>query len=668
MKKITSVMMLAAAAAAAVAALVSCNKEIEKPEVPQESEGIKVVINTGAPETKTYIEGTTPKWKATDAVGVFTGAAGANVKFTNTSADGAAAVFAGTVPASGTYYAYYPYSSATPNENGQYIQIPADQHPTPTSFDGATDILISEAIEINTTDATTVNTRFRRLGSFLKFVFKDGTTGKRLSGVTATKVSVIVDNTYGDGSYRPCPSVRVKPDGLGARGEGMKTISANYGDGVFELTADGNAVYLGILPQPFATGSSFDITITAGDATIKKTVTFKKDFELTSGRILPVPITLEDADYPEKTVKIEKLWDMVSGDTANGISGSWLASLSADGKNGNAQGDRNMTMDGENVYIAEFNNSKNIWAINIETKSVKLLPTTAVLDEGLSNNYLSCARIIRNSNPAYNGGKDVLVVSNLTSGSNNRLYIYDNGIDNEPRVVEMKNCAGRLGDTFTAFGEYEKCMLTFGKHGGNGFVHFQLPVSGTSTSLQNRYNITIGGADANTVNFPALYNIPGDITKGVYAQRGEARAMWVEAATTEDKVWSEWNVKYDTPAVRLHYGLDGDSGNGFATGYNFLEFAGKRYVIYGRFPSAGSAELIIREGASTDEWKNILGLDGGVSPMPRIFYEKIITKNDSFVSGNTGLDVAVYKKSESEVYIAIDKQNVCLSVYKMSFK
>ena len=662
MKKIYNYVMLAAVAAAA---LVSCakEKEMDKPEVAPASEGIKVSLKADA-VTKTYIEGVTPKWKGTDAVGVFTGTNTTNAQFTNTQADGEAAIFNGSVPAAGTYYAYYPYSTGGANDTGALVQIPSEQHPTPTSFDGAADILVSESFEVSTTDETPINVKFRRLGSFLKFTFVDETTGSVLAGLHATKVSVIVDN----GDFRPCPSVRVTPEGLGTRGAGMKTVKALYDDDVYELTADGKATYIGILPQTFAIGASFDVTITTSKFDLKKTLVLDKAIELRGGQILPITVKIKNADIP---VTVTKLWDKISGDTANGITGSWMASLTDGVVTGNAQGDRNVAIDGENVYVAEFNNSKNIWAISIANPSiVKRLPTTSVKSEGLSDNYLSCVRSVRNTNPSYNGGKDIVIATNLMSGGNNTLYIYDNGIDAEPRVVEMLNCAGRLGDTFTTYGDYGHCMLTFGKHNGNGFVHFVLPTTGTSTSLQNRYQITIGGENTNTQNFPAFYPIPGDITKGVYAQRGEARAMWAEASTDEETVWSAWDTAWGTPAVKLHYGIGGDAtnGNGFAVGYNFLEFNGKRYVIYGRISSLGSCELIIREGAMSDAWTTILGLDGVAEPKPRIFYEKIVTKNDSYLSGNSGLDVAVYKKSETEAYIAIDKQNVGLTVYKMSLE
>ena len=88
-------------AAAAAATLVSCNKEIEKPEVPQESEGIKVTIVTGEPETKTTLgdNGKTVSWNSTDKFGFVNVAVPEDNEATIASIDGSgAATITGTAP------------------------------------------------------------------------------------------------------------------------------------------------------------------------------------------------------------------------------------------------------------------------------------------------------------------------------------------------------------------------------------------------------------------------------------------------------------------------------------------------------------------------------------------------------------------------------------------
>lgn len=663
-----------ATAAIAALALASCNKEIELAVTPANGEGIQVsiVADNALDGTKTALSGASSVvWTATDKVGFVNVAAKEKAESGVADIDGdGKATFTATVENTGSYFAYYPYSTdwALSDEGNVQHRIKTAQTPaSATTFDPKADVLVSEAFDVTATGAkeTPSTIRFKRLGAFLKIRFVDNTTGTKLSDQYATTVSI---QSAGTGAQRLATKLVFNETGIVDEVPAEYTITATYESGVYAISNASQAAYLGVRPVTLPSGSNLIITANTAKYSISKTVTLSSDVTIGSGDILPIRVTINDADLP---MSVTKLWDKISGDTGNGISGSWMASLTDGVVTGTAQGDRNVAIDGENVYVAEFNNSKNIWAISIaDPSSVKRLPTTSVKSEGLSNNYLSCVRSVRNSNPSYNGGKDVLIATNLMSGGNNTLYIYDNGIDAEPRVVEMLNCDGRLGDTFTTYGDYGNCMLTFGKHEGNGFVHFALPTSGNSTSLQNRFQITVGGENTNTANFPAFYPIPGDITKGVYGQRGEARAMWAEASTDEATVFSAWEQAWATPAIKLHYGIGGDAtnGNGYAVGYNFLELGGKRYVIYGRISSAGSCELIIREGAMSDAWTTILGLDGVAEPKPRIFYEKIVTKNDSFLSGNSGLDIAVYKKSETEAYIAIDKQNVGLTVYTMSIE
>ena len=233
MKQITKALAFAVLAAAA---LVSCKKELEEP-VFSPSEGIKLTITAGAPVTKTYVEGVTPFWKSTDAIGVFTYSDETNVKF-------------------GKYYAYYPYSDQGASAAGALVKMPEVQYPSPTSFDGAADLLVSEGFDVESAETQNLDKLlFTRLGAFLKFSFIDGTTGGILSGEYVKEVKLIV-NLNVDGTYRPCPSVRITPDGLANFGGGMKTIYAKYDDNVYKLAAAGQSAWFGIRPNTFAAGNT----------------------------------------------------------------------------------------------------------------------------------------------------------------------------------------------------------------------------------------------------------------------------------------------------------------------------------------------------------------------------------------------------------------------------
>ena len=109
-----------------------------------------------------------------------------------------------------------------------------------------------------------------------------------------------------------------------------------------------------------------------------------------------------------------------------------------------AGADRNVTLDGEYIYIAETNTTKNLWAISLSSpETYKKLPVGTVLDEGTF--YVSCPRIIKNTDASINGGKDLLVVSNMHTGGDPKLYVYDKGIGEDPSVINMTTWASQTG-------------------------------------------------------------------------------------------------------------------------------------------------------------------------------------------------------------------------------
>ena len=107
------------ASLAAIAALASCNKEIEAP-VEDLKGGVPFEICASAVDTKTTIDGFDTKWVADDAINLFHAEADSKTyisdgQFTITSANLAANKFTGTLAAklvAGSYdwYALYPYS------------------------------------------------------------------------------------------------------------------------------------------------------------------------------------------------------------------------------------------------------------------------------------------------------------------------------------------------------------------------------------------------------------------------------------------------------------------------------------------------------------------------------------------------------------------------------
>ncbi len=631
-------------AAAAAAALVSCNKEIEKPEVPQESEGIKVTIVTGEPETKTTLgdNGKTVSWNSTDKFGFVNVAVPEDNEATIASIDGSgAATITGTVSTAGTFFAYYPKSTYAATADGGVLRIKTAQSPASgTSFDPAADVLVSETFDVAATGATTApaTVRFKRLGAFLKVYFIDNTTGSRLSGEYATTVSV-------QSSVKSLAAkLTINSTGIVDAANAEKTITATYATDVFELTNASQAAYLGIQPLTLPKDSQLIINVETAKYTISKTVTLPSDVTIGSGEVKPVRITLTDENVTSKTLTLKTVFAKNSTDSE-----SWMSYFG-----GNAGTDRNISMDDEYIYIAESAATAKLWAISVadpnEVKSVNV--------EGVSGgaHALTCPRVVKNTDASVNGGKDVLICSNLTRGGEDpKLYMWVNGIDNAPKAITLTTWATSnwYGDTFTVWGTLQNGVLLFDKtdSSGNGVVTFLLNgVPGDKMYLVGRIK-TVEAFGSHT-GVCAFYPFP-DGTAGVYSPgRGtEARGQF---ATLGSSLKSEGGI-----SVTLSP-LDYDEGtNGFVLGYNFVEWEGFRYVIYGNYVNNKTGYVRVRQGAITDAWNTI------ASTGTRLYRRDLVS--GGLTADNSGMDITA-RVINGELYIAAQMQNVGFGLYKLCYE
>ena len=319
---------------------------------------------------------------------------------------------------------------------------------------------------------------------------------------------------------------------------------------------------------------------------------------------------------------------------------------------GTAGSDRNVALDDDYVYIAETNKTKNLWAIPLTNPSkVRQLPVGTVKDEGIF--YLSCPRVLKNSDAAINGGKDVLVVSSMAEGDPS-LYVYDKGIGEDPSVLKMTTWASRrLGDTFTAWGTFQQATLFFKDfNSAQGTVTFALSGKPTGT-LYLRGRVVappVAGAGA-------YFPFPDNINAGPCTTRG-GKDSWICHAS---KDLASLEGADNAPTLTPLSGYYADAA------FRFIEFNGKRYVAYSRQVSSTDGRLIVLEGKATDSWEAIL-------EQRNVIYQAAIQENaelqdeyneSPMASGNSGMDLDA-RQVGGDVYIAVVKQNVGLSVFKMA--
>lgn len=355
------------------------------------------------------------------------------------------------------------------------------------------------------------------------------------------------------------------------------------------------------------------------------------------------------------TLKVEKLWSKLSGDA------NWF--VAAGGASG---ADFNIAVDDQNVYVPEFGNSKKLLAFDIATgNTITEVNTSTVESVGFDGSiYLSCARVVKK-----NDGTPVLLASNLFQDgetATGRLYIWENGIDAAPAVKTLQqwNAGRRLGDTWTTYGNYEDCWLLMSTQAGNknGIVTFKVPTEGNTSYLISRLAVTTG-------DFCSYYPFPGDMIHGMFSWRGgdhddgiNYRNRYATISSTEDAIKAEGaHTMTLTNLSQWMANLENNLGSGF----NYIEFNGKRYVIWViNSTNAMTFDLVIKEGSTSTAWQDIIN-----TPSATITSNGGFAYRDSNVGGmNTswkqGTDCAVWNTGD-EVYIAVNKCNVGLAVYKM---
>lgn len=357
--------------------------------------------------------------------------------------------------------------------------------------------------------------------------------------------------------------------------------------------------------------------------------------------VIPVTFTWKET---KKGLNISREWGLYSTESE-----AWSDFISGF----TAGADRNVTLDGGFVYIAETNKSKNLWAISLKDPgNYKTLPVGTVKDEGIF--YLSCPRVISNTNAEINGGKDVLAVSNMAEGDPT-LYVYVNGTDNDPVPFAMTTWASRrLGDTFSWWGSWQDGVVFFKDYNSTqGTVTFWL--SGrTSGSM---YLMGRLAAPAQT-GAAAYFPFPDDINNGIISVRG-GETSWLVTASKNLKTLEG----ADNNATLTE--LDPQWAN---CSFRYFTLAGKRYVAVAKQDSSSAGKLLVLEGEGETGW-------GQIVTAGKLVYQAAIqndTENEALdetpstmFSGNSGMDLDVYQNGE-DVYIAVVKQNVGLSLFRVS--
>ena len=321
--------------------------------------------------------------------------------------------------------------------------------------------------------------------------------------------------------------------------------------------------------------------------------------------------------------------------------------------------DRNMTMDSEYVYVAQAAGGNGaVKAISIsdpsQTKDVKVKTYTP---EGLDNgtHAVTCVRMLPNTDPAVNGGKDVLVGSNLTLGDGTEkltVYVWSNGIDADPNYFVIDSGVRRLGDKFTVKGTYQSGELYFFDfNDGNTVIRVNMKdgVAGLWGTPElayatGRFAMPVAGASnigECTIHPDTAFDGDGNPTA---------------ALLTTNAVNGFFTQNAGNAYVASAWGTDPKLTQTF--GYNFFEHGGKDCIAYVKVAGdRASASLNIIED-----------INGAADFKGTLEAQKVLFTAPVNGTGNAGhgLGDCATVVIDGTRYIAVMAQNIGISLYKIN--
>ncbi|MBQ8482705.1 MAG: hypothetical protein IJ504_00195 [Bacteroidales bacterium] len=322
--------------------------------------------------------------------------------------------------------------------------------------------------------------------------------------------------------------------------------------------------------------------------------------------------------------------------------------------------DRNMTMDGEYVYVAQAAGGNGaIKAFSIaDPAQVKDVKVTTHAPAGLDNgtHAVTCVRMLPNTDAAVNDGKPVLVASNLTTGDGTErliVYVWTNGIDADPTYFEIDSGTRRLGDKFTVKGTYQSGELHFFDfNDGNIVIRVKVENGVVGSWPKNglyyaagRYNMPIAGAyniGECTIHPDATFDADGNPSSALLTTNaGSGYFNQKEGNTYELSAW----------------GTDLKLTQTF--GYNFFTYKEKNYIAYVKVEGdRSSATLnIIEDINGAADFKGTLEAQTGLFTAP---------VNGTGNAGHGLGDCAVHQAADGTTYVAVMAQNIGVSLYKLN--
>ena len=242
---------------------------------------------------------------------------------------------------------------------------------------------------------------------------------------------------------------------------------------------------------------------------------------------------------------------------------------------------RGLAMDDEFIYLPKSSGYANVAAVSIADKTVQKAISKSGVSGG-STFATSFVRMIKNTDASVNGGKDVLLLCNLTSTESDadqlRLYAYKDGVDAPPTQIagfcwdsaNSTNDWRRYGDRFFVEGDWSSAKVYFPSFNTPKTVVLNI-ANGARTSVTQ---INAGANSPDGIKDLTVY--PGD--NKLFLTNGSIANL----VAPTGNLANGWN----------EYTLSASCSNALNTwGYNFFEFEGQKYIAYARIIGGTKAQI-----------------------------------------------------------------------------
>ena len=325
---------------------------------------------------------------------------------------------------------------------------------------------------------------------------------------------------------------------------------------------------------------------------------------------------------------------------------------------------RNITMDDQYIYIPQSAADAPVFkAVSITDPSI--VKNVNVDGVAGGTHTLSCARMVPNTDPAINGGKDILLATNLTLGDGSHLHYYAwlNGIDNAPTKFMVDDSGRRMGDKFIVLGSWKNGEVYAKDYNTGNIVRNAMVETGVGewpsadglAYARGRYDYSASVLDAagcigSAYVYPGTPKAGSDIVPG-FLVTSTSSGHWLSNTTG--------NVFASTA----------DLGLGMTHGYNFFtdDKTGAKYVAYMSITpdQTQSSVKVISDFNGTYE-----GLKGVLQNQKLVFEAPLQDSIDPTVvsacpsTHSTG--DCVVRAVGSKTYMVAMHQNVGLAVYVLN--